>query len=140
MKKIIAFLLFVIVFFVTKEIVFVYIENFNTDITITFFGEKDILKFELIITIFSLLVSFTFLVFYYYYKINIVIKVINHFISLLLCLKFISFIYSNFLTSKILVNEIFLYFLLLLISFIIINVFIYKLTYTIMNYKFRSSN
>ena len=44
MKKIIAFLLFVIVFFVTKEIVFVYIENFNTDITITFFGEKDILK------------------------------------------------------------------------------------------------
>lgn len=99
MKKFINFILFILLFLVTKELIYIFYENWNF-ILLNILDEYEYLKFSILIATVSFLFSFIFLVFYFAYKeLNIIFKIITYFISLLLSLIIVNLIYFQFIAE-----------------------------------------
>ena len=120
MKKIINVISFILFFLVTKELIYIFYENWNfliLDIT----NETEYLKFSILIAISSFLFSFIFLVLYFAFKnLNIFYQVITYFLSLSLSLLIVNLIYSQF-KSEINFNQILINLIVVLLIFSVMN-------------------
>ena len=131
MKKLINFFLFILLFLLIKELIYLFYENWNF-LSLDILNVNDYFKFSVLIAISSFLFSFIFLVFHYAFKeLNIIYKIISYFISLTISLIFVNFIYAQFITAidifQIILNIIFVILVSLIINFIFLQLLVKNL-------------
>ena len=120
MKKLINTILFILLFLVTKEMIYLFYENWNF-LLLDISNEFEYLKFSISIGVTSFLLSFIFLILYFAFKeLNIYYKTAIYFISLTLSLVVVNFIYFQF-KNEINFNQIVINLIVVLAFFSILN-------------------
>ena len=95
-KKFINVILFILLFLVTKELIYIFYESWNF-LILNIVDEYEYLKFSISIAVASFLFSFIFLVLFFAFKnLNIIYKTVSYFVSLALSLIVVNFIYFQF--------------------------------------------
>ena len=86
MKKLINTLLFLLLFSTTKKLIYSYYEYYNT-ISILFYKIEDIEIFRLYTFILSSIISFLFLVLYFYIEKKLILSLIVYILSLIISIS-----------------------------------------------------
>src|SRR5690606_2035133 len=131
MKKLINFILFILLFLLTKEFIYIFYENWNS-LILNILDEYEYLKFSILIATVSFLFSFIFLVLYFVYKkLNVIFKILSYSISLILGLIIVNLIYLQFTAemnfNKILWNLIVVLLVSSILNFILLQILEKKL-------------
>lgn len=131
MKKLINFILFILLFLLTKEFIYIFYENWNS-LILNILDEYEYLKFSILIATVSFLFSFIFLVLYFVYKkLNVIFKILSYSISLILGLIIVNLIYHQFTAemnfNKILWNLIVVLLVSSILNFILLQILEKKL-------------
>ena len=126
MKKLINFILFILLFLLTKEFIYIFYENWNS-LILNILDEYEYLKFSILIATVSFLFSFIFLVLYFVYKkLNVIFKILSYSISLILGLIIVNLIYLQFTAemnfNKILWNLIVVLLVSSILNFILLQI------------------
>ena len=95
MKKLINTLLFLLLFFATKELIYSYYEYYNI-ISILFYKIEDIEVFKLYTFILSSIISFLFLTLYFYTDKRLILSLIVYILSLIINILLGNYIPSLF--------------------------------------------
>ncbi len=128
-KKLINTILFILLYLINKEILHFYFNQIS-DLGIIFNNFTQVLKYEMIIAVFAFLLSFVLFIHYYYYKFSIKFEIIIYIFSLVMTLflgnKLLSSIFQEIVfDSFLLVAVLFFLFFIFIYIFVsyIVNVF-----------------
>ncbi len=128
MKKIINTILFILLFLVTKELVYTFYEDLSI-IILTFSDENQYLKFSLAVAVLSFCCSFIFLLLYFAFeKLKIYWKIITYTICLLASLFLVNYTYA-FSRQELFYNQIIINLIIVLATFVVF----YLITLLIIN-------
>lgn len=119
MKKLINTLLFLLLFFATKELIYSYYEYYNT-ISILFYKIEDIEIFRLYTFILSSIISFLFLVLYFYIEKKLILSLIVYILSLIISISLGNYVFSLFNKEYYIEQIIYIYLFIVIIDIILL--------------------
>ena len=119
MKKLINTLLFLLLFFATKELIYSYYEYYNI-ISILFYKIEDIEVFKLYTFILSSIISFLFLTLYFYTDKRLILSLIVYILSLIISILFGNYIPSLFNKEYYIEQIIYIYLFIVIIDIILL--------------------
>lgn len=119
MKKLINTLLFLLLFFATKELIYSYYEYYNI-ISILFYKIEDIEVFKLYTFILSSIISFLFLTLYFYTDKRLILSLIVYILSLIISILLGNYIPSLFNKEYYIEQIIYIYLFIVIIDIILL--------------------
>lgn len=119
MKKLINTLLFLLLFSTTKELIYSYYEYYNT-ISILFYKIEDIEVFKLYTFILSSIISFLFLVLYFYIEKKLILSLIVYILSLIISISLGNYVFSLYNKEYYIEQIIYIYLFIVIIDIILL--------------------